>query len=146
MLMKPKRWLAYTIELNDLLPHYEGILSAFDGSDVPLDATFGSNSESGMEIPGILVAVGSAVEPARLAEVLALLDGIDRIFLTVHDAAVHSKVIYVGALNLDGDPIAPFSDQLSSFVRDPNATPRELMRAIERAPKIDILSERPRRP
>ena len=81
MLMKPKRWLSYTVELNDLLPSYDQILKAFELSAVPLDATFGSNSEPGHDIPGVLLAIGPAVEPARLGEILDLLEGIGQVTL-----------------------------------------------------------------
>jgi hypothetical protein len=103
--MKPKKWLAYTIEVNDLLPAYEQIIARFEESDIPLDGTFGSNTTAGHVAPGILLAIGPAVEPARLAEVILLLSELGQLFILVHDEASHNKVILIGALNLSGDKV-----------------------------------------
>lgn len=136
MLMKPKRWLGYTIELNDLLPAYELIVDRFAGSGVPLDATFGSNTEGGVAFPGVLIAVGAAVEPARLIEVLALLEDIGDKFLVVHNDASHNRVIYIGALNLDKEPVVAISEGIVAALHRDGASARDMREAIAAAPRV----------
>jgi hypothetical protein len=142
MIAKPRRWLAYKIELNDLLPEYELLLDRFEQTDIPLDATFGSNTEPGIAVPGIVLAIGPAVEPARLAEILALLDGIEPLHLKIHREGEHAKVIFIGALNLQAEGIVPLSDELRATL-DRALTAAELVRAIEDAPRIAVLARRP---
>src|SRR5262245_42835819 len=116
MLMKPRRWLAYTIELNDLLTTYEEILNRFERSDVPLDGTFGSNTTAGLELPGLLLAIGPSVEPARLREVVDLLDGLGQLFVLVHPDGVHEKVILIGALNSRGEAVTALAGEVLATV------------------------------
>lgn len=145
MLMKPRRWLAYKIELNDLLPDYSKILDRIEHSDIPLDGVFGSNTEWGSRIPGLLLAIGPAVEPSRLLEILALVEGLGQVFLAVHDAAEHSKVIVVGSLNLNNEPIVAISEELIAVISPPGATATMLVDAIAAAPKVQVLSTRERK-
>jgi hypothetical protein len=140
--MKPRRWLAYSVEVNDLLPSYEQIVDRFEQSDVPLDGTFGSNTLSGVEMPGLLLAIGPAVEPARLAEVVDLLAGLGQLFLLVCDEPVHDKCILVGALNLEHDAVTAIAGDVLAVVRDPGATAADLRQAMEHAPKVHVLGAR----
>lgn len=146
--MKPKRWLAYSIELNDLLPDYDRLVQAFAESDVPLDAAFGSNSDTGpsaaggCRIPGMLIAIGPAVEPPRLAEIFGLLEGHGDRFLTIHADALHGKVIYIGALNLNNEPVIRVSDEILGVVHHPGATAQGLRDAVESAPKVYPMAPR----
>lgn len=139
MLMKPRRWLAYTVEVNDLLPAYEQIVDRFEPSEVPLDGTFGSNTLAGVELPGLLLAIGPAVEPARLAEVVDLLAGLGQLFVLVCDEDMHDKCILVGALNLEGDAVTAVAGEVLATIKDPDATVADLHTAIERAPKVLVL-------
>lgn len=139
MLMKPRRWLAYTVEVNDLLPAYEQIVDRFEPSEVPLDGTFGSNTLAGVELPGLLLAIGPAVEPARLAEVVDLLAGLGQLFVLVCDEDMHDKCILVGALNLEGDAVTAIAGEVLATIMDPEATVADLHAAIEQAPKVLVL-------
>ena len=139
MLMKPRRWLAYTVEVNDLLPAYEQIVDRFEPSEVPLDGTFGSNTLAGVELPGLLIAVGPAVEPARLAEVVDLLAGLGQLFVLICDEDMHDKCILVGALNLEGDAVTAIKGEVLRTIMDPDATANDLRDAVERAPKVHVL-------
>ena len=142
MLMKPRRWLAYTIELNDLLPMYDEIVDRFEHSDVPLDGAFGSNTTTGLELPGLLLAIGPSVEPARLSEVVDLLEGLGQLFILVHPDGVHEKVILIGALNLKGEAVTALAGEVLATVTRPSATAAELRQAIKNAPKVHLLSGR----
>jgi hypothetical protein len=138
MLMKPRRWLAYTIEVNDLLPMYEQVVDRFEASDVPLDGAFGSNTTTGVELPGVLLAVGSAVEPARLAEVLGLLTGW-QLFVVMRDGREHEKEIIIGALNLDAEPVTAIAGELLATIMQPDATAADLRRAVDSASEVHVL-------
>jgi hypothetical protein len=140
--MKPRRWLAYTIEVNDLVPSYEDIVDRFERSDVPLDGTFGSNTVSGVEMPGLLVAVGPAVEPARLAELVDMLAGLGQLFVLVDEEPIHDKCILIGALNLEHVAVTAIAGDVLAVVRDPGATAADLHRAIAHAPKVLVLGGR----
>src|SRR5262245_581934 len=138
MLMKPRRWLAYTVEVNDLLPCFETIVDRFEKSQVPLDATFGSNSTSGQQVPGLLIAFGPAVEPQRLHEVVGLVTGLGRLFLIVHDEATHSKYIGIGALNLNNEPVVAMTDALRALLGSPDATAADLRKALAGSPRVHL--------
>jgi hypothetical protein len=139
MLMKPRRWLAYNIEVNDLLPQYSEIVDRFEQSDIPLDGAFGSNTEWGSEVPGLLVAVGPAVEPKRLLDIVALLDGLGQLFVTINHEGEHSKVIAIGALNLKREPIAAITEDMIATLSRPNATSHSMIEAIKSAPKVAVV-------
>jgi len=142
MLMKPRRWLAYTVEVNDLLPCFESIVDRLEGSEIPLDGTFGSNTLPGVDVPGLLIAIGPSVEPQHLLEVLSLLRGLGQAFLVVHEEATHSKYIGVGALNLNNEPVVAVSDELLALIRRPDATAADLCQAMAAAPRIHVLAGR----
>ena len=139
MLSKPRRWLAYTIEVNDLLECYDQLLDRFERADVPLDGVFGSNTQEGSAVPGLVVAIGPAVEPARLAEVLPLLEGFGRVFLLVDEGVSHNKFIAIGSLNLNKEPVVALSQGLAALISTPGATADQLCRAVEAAPRIHVL-------
>jgi len=142
MLMKPRRWLAYTVEVNDLLPCYEDLLERFETSEIPLDGAFGSNTSDGREVPGLLLAVGPAVEPERLIEILELLHGLGQLFLVVNEDGPHGKSIAIGALNLNGDSVVAVTGELLGEIRRPGATSTELRMAIEAAPQVRVFAAR----
>jgi len=142
MLRKPRRWLGYTIELNDRLAEYEEILDRFERSDIPLDDVFGSHSIEQQLSPGLLIAIGPQVEPARLGEVLDLLDGLAQAFLIVHDEPPHNKVIYVGAMNLEAQPFVALSEELRALIRKAGATAADLVRAVGTSPKVQPMRKR----
>jgi hypothetical protein len=142
MLMKPRQWLAYTVAVNDLLPAYEQIVDRFESSDVPLDGAFGSNTTAGLELPGLLLAIGPAVEPVRLTEVLHLLAGFGQLFVLVHDDGEHDKLILIGALNLNGEAVTAIAGDVLATIKRPDATADDLRRAIEDAPKVHVLTTR----
>jgi hypothetical protein len=140
--MRPRKWLAYTIEVSDLLPIYEQIVDRFERSDVPLDGAFGSNTTTGFVLPGVLIAVGNAVAPCRLAEVIGLLSGLGQLFVLVHDDGEHDKVIAIGALNLNGEPVTAVAGDVLATIMRPDATAAELRQAIASAPKVHVLGAR----
>jgi hypothetical protein len=138
--MKPRRWLAYTVEVNDLLPCFEEIVDRFEQSQIPLDGTFGSNTTPGHEVPGLLIALGPAVEPRRLDEVVSLLTGLGKLFLIIHDEATHSKYIGIGALNLNSEPVVAISEPLRALLRRPDATASELSKALAASPRVHLFA------
>lgn len=142
MLQKPRRWLAYTVELNDLLPSYERILDRFERSDVPLDGVFGSGSVSTSPPLGILVAIGPAVEPQRLDEILRLVEDLDLLFLVVHDDPPHNKVIIIGSMNLEAAPFVAVTPRLLGVIRGPRATAADVTSAIAAMPKVQAIRKR----
>jgi len=142
MLMKPKRWLAYTIEVNDLLPSYEQVVERFEHSDVPLDGAFGSNTTAGTGLPGLLLAIGPRVEPARLAEVLSLLSEFGQLFILVDEDGRHDKFIVIGALNLDSKPVTAVAGDVLAIIMRADATAEELCKAIHISPKVHVLAGR----
>lgn len=139
---KPRRWLAYTIELNDLLPNYSEILDRFEASDIPLDGAFGSNTERGTTMPGLLLAIGPGVEPARLLEVCELLEGLGQLFLRIYGEGEHSKGILIGALNLFHDPVVAIGDRLLDALSKPGATAACLARAVAEEAEVEVLPAR----
>lgn len=139
MLMKPMRWLAYNIEVNDLLRQYTEIVDRFERSDIPLDGAFGSNTESGSEVPGLLVAVGPGVEPQRLLDILLLLDGLDQLFVVLNTEGEHSKIVAIGSLNLNKECIVAVTEEMIAVLSDPSATSTSMVEAINAAPKVGVL-------
>src|SRR5262245_42771136 len=140
MLMKPRRWLAYTVELNDLLPCYEELLNRFERSEIPIDGTFGSNTSAGSEVPGLVLAVGPAVEPQRLVEILNLIVGLGQVFLVVNEDGPHNKSIAVGALNLNRESVVAMTDELVGEIRRPGSTSEDLRTAINDAPQVRVFA------
>lgn len=141
--MKPRRWLAYTVSLNDLLATYPTILDRFEESDVPLDEVFGSNTEPGAKVPGLIISIGLAVEPPRLAEIVGLLEGLGQLFIAIDtECTPHSKCIYVGALNLRNEPVRAVSGRLLETILTPGLTASSLVDAIEREPSVEVLPGR----
>jgi hypothetical protein len=144
MLMKPKKWLAYIIEVNDLLPSYDQIVERFEHSDIPLDGAFGSNTTTGTVLPGLLLGIGRRVEPARLAEVLSLLSGFGHLFILVHEDGTHEhdKFIVIGALNLSGESVTAVTGDVLATIMRKDATAEELYQTIKKAPKVHVLTGR----
>jgi hypothetical protein len=67
------------------------------------------------------VAFGPGVEAGRLREVLELLDGLGVEYL--QSMRENRKCIYVGALNLENDPVAPYSaDSMNTIMGLPDKT------------------------
>ena len=139
-LMKPKRWLGYTIALNDLLPDAQEILDRFERSDIPLDDTFGSSSDPPARPRSTILYVGPGVEQDRLLELLGLLEGIPVHFLQADHAGHSRKKIYIGALNLENARVAPSSPEVLAYLRRPGLSPEEVTAAILDASTLSVLT------
>src|SRR3954453_4049749 len=119
MLMKPRRWLGYTICLNDELPQSERALDLFEHSSIPLDDTFGSSSDITGRNQSVILMIGPRVECAHLVEILDLLAeaSLPIHFIMAADETDCRKTIYIGAYNLDHRQVAPFSHELEATIR-----------------------------
>jgi hypothetical protein len=115
-LVRPRRWLGYFVSLNDLHPHAEEMLDRFERSEIPLSDTFGSSSEQPVSADRFIVALGPGVEAGRLCEILELLDGLGVEYLQA--MRENRKCIYIGALNLENEPVTPYSADLRNVIRD----------------------------
>ena len=140
-LQKPRRWLAYRIELNDLLPEVDAILDRFERSEVPLEDCFGSNSDR-PEVPrSTILFFGPGTEPDRLVELIDLLDGIPIHYVQAGDEVWNRKVIFIGSYNFDAEGGAPLSPGLIKDVRGA-ATPEELTEIVQRASTVTPMTVR----
>lgn len=115
-LLRPRRWLAYSVSMNDLHSRAAEMLDRFESSEIPLAETFGSSSDVDAPPEQFIVAFGPGVEAGRLLEVLDLLEGIDAPrLLAMSD---QRKTIYVGAFNLAGEPTMPLTPAMLQLLRD----------------------------
>lgn len=132
MLMKPRRWLGYTICLNDELPQSERALDLFEQSSIPLDDTFGSSSDVGGRNQSVILMIGPRVECALLVEVLDLLAeaSLPVHFIMATEETDRRKTIYIGAYNLDHEQVAPFTAELEARIRSLKLGADELSRVI----------------
>jgi hypothetical protein len=78
-----------------------------------------------------------------LSELLSLLDGLGQLFLLVRDQGEHSKVILIGALNLNSEPVVAVTGDIHATITRADTTTAELHRAINAAPKVHVLAGRP---
>ena len=109
--MKPRKWLGYSIHLNDLLPSSETIIDRFEISDIPLDDTFGSSSDLIEEPSKYILSIGPGVEVENLNDVIELLQGIEPEFIHIENDGSYRKCIYIGSLNFEG-PLGAVSKKL----------------------------------
>jgi hypothetical protein len=115
-LVRPRRWLGYFVSLNDLHPRAEEMLDRFEQSEIPLWDTFGSSSEQPASNDRFIVAFGPGVEAGRLIEVLEVLEDLSVEYLQA--MRENRKTIYIGTLNLENEPVAPYSADLLKTIRD----------------------------
>ena len=142
-LMKPRRWLGYTICLNDLLEDAPEILDRFERSDVPLDDTFGSSSDPPTRPRATLLYFGPGVEPPRLVEVLDLLRRLPVHHLQTDSSGHARKTIYVGALNFEALPVAPLTPSLDAQLRRPGLSVDELSAVVKAHSTVHALESKP---
>lgn len=144
MLMKPRRWLGYTICLNDELPQSERVLDQFEQSSIPLDDTFGSSSDVAGRNQSVIVMFGPRVERERLVEVLDLLAEaeLEVHFLMASFESCHRKMIYIGAYNLEHERVAPLTAELDSRIRTEARTAEELGRLVLAASTVTPITAR----
>lgn len=139
-LMKPRRWLGYTIALNDLLANAKEILDRFERSEIPLDDTFGSSSDPAARPRSTILYVGPGVEQDRLLELLALLEGVPIHFLQADHAGHSRKTIYIGSFNLENERVAPYSPEILASVCRPGLSAEEVTAAIINASTVHVLT------
>lgn len=139
-LMKPRRWLGYTIALNDLLPDAEELLDRFEHSDIPLDDTFGSSSDPAERPRSIIVFFGPGVEQPRLLEVLDLLRGSRIHFLQTDTEGHNRKAIFIGALNLERERAAPYTPELLEALHEPGLSTDEIKEIVLQASTLQVLT------
>lgn len=126
MLMKPRRWLGYSILLNDLLSTFEEILNRFETSEIPLDDTFGSSSDPPTKPTRFILLIGPGVEVERLNEVLKLLDGLGPEFIHPETDGAYRKHIYIGSNYSEKDLIIPLLPKLKEKLINLTCSPEEL--------------------
>lgn len=144
MLMKPRRWLGYTVCLNDEVPQAEQALDRFEHSSIPLDDTFGSSSDVMGRTQSVILMFGPRVERDHLLEILDLLAEaqVPVHFLMASAASDHRKTIYIGAYNLDHERVAPFTAELNSRIRAEDLTSDELARLVQSASTVTPITAR----
>jgi hypothetical protein len=140
-LLKPRRWLGYTISVNDLLADAERIIDLFENSEIPLADTFGSSSDPAERPRSVILFFGPGTEPERFAELLDLLPVAAIHFLQASTDGGSRKTIYVGSYNLDAEPVAPITPDLLAAVRSAS-TPDELSRVVQEASSVVPLTVR----
>jgi hypothetical protein len=127
-LLVPRRWLGYSVWVNWNLVAREAILDRFEGSDIPLTNTFEPDEDDPSPEP-FVVAFDQGVDPARLSEVLTLLEGLGVQYLFAADAATR-KDITIGTLNLNVEPITPLTDQLKQMMMTPDLSAKDFHQAV----------------
>jgi hypothetical protein len=128
VLQVPRRWLGYSVWVNSKLAVREAILDRFEVSDVPLTNTFEPDEDDPAPEP-FVVSFGPAVEPARLIEVLNLLEGLGVQYLFAIDGPSR-KDITIGAMNLNAEPITPLTDDLSRMLATPGLSEQDLQQEV----------------
>lgn len=136
MLLVPRRWLGYRIELNDLLPDCTEILDRFELSEIPLHDTFGSNTDYESAPDRTIISVGEAVEPERFLELIELLDGLNLDFVMAIGDTLNRKDINIGSLNLGNEPMAALSESLLSTVRHECKNAAQFAECIKSCAKV----------
>lgn len=143
-LIKDKKWLAYTIALNDLINGYDVIVERFEKSVIPLDEIFGSNSEQYAPNP-VSMVIGNAVEPLRLRDILILLEGFEPDFLMVdNEGFPHKKAIFIGSYNLDHEEAIPLTPGLMQKLLNENLDSKGLQHILEQSLKVPIIENKNR--
>jgi hypothetical protein len=127
-LLVPRRWLGYSVWVNWNLVAREAILDRFEASDIPLTNTFEPDEDDPAPDP-FVVSFDRWVEPTRLAEVLTLLEGLGVQYVFARDGASR-KDITIGALNLDAEPITPFTDEVRQMMMTPELSAEDFHRAV----------------
>jgi len=74
--VKPRRWLGYRIELNDLLDDVKRIDRRLAKAGILIDDTFGSSSERPERPERVVIAWGPGVARERVRELLRRLEDI----------------------------------------------------------------------
>jgi len=128
-LLVPRRWLGYSVWVNWNLTAREAILDRFEASDIPLTNTFEPDEDDPAPEP-FVVCFDRAVEPTRLTEVLTLLDGLGVQYLFARDGASR-KDITIGALNLDAEPITPYTDEVRRMMGTPDLPAKDFHQAVK---------------
>jgi hypothetical protein len=140
-LQKPRRWLGYRIELNDLVSEADTILDRFENSEIPLDDCFGSNSDPPEAPRSTILFFGPGTEPIRLTELIELLDGTSIHYIQAGTESYNRKVILIGGYNLDAAPVAPLSPGLVKEMRAAKSAV-ELAEIVQRASLVTPLTVR----
>ncbi|MFH2047744.1 MAG: hypothetical protein ABIK92_21675 [Pseudomonadota bacterium] len=120
--MKPRRWLGYTIYLNDLFAVSEKILDRFEVSEIPLTDTFGSSSDPPTKPSKFILLIGPGVEIERLNELLELLEGIGPDYIQPETDNAYRKNIYIGCNDSKDESIIHLSPQLKETLKKQNFT------------------------
>jgi len=136
MLMKPRRWLGYSIYLNDLFPESEKILDRFEVSEIPLMDTFGSSSDPPTKPSKFVLMIGPGVEINRLNELLELLEGVCPEFIQPETDNTYRKNIYIGCNDSGNESIIPLSTQLKETFKAQNFNPDDLTDYLMNAQKL----------
>ena len=140
--MKNKKWVAYTIALNDLIRNYEEIIMRFEKSSIPLDEVFGSNTEQ-YAPHSFVLAFGSAVEPERLIDILNLLDEYGPDFLLLDEEELpHKKYITIGSYNMDNIEAVPLSKEIKEKILYDKLDIDGLHLLYKQAPKVPIIDNK----
>jgi len=136
VLMKPREWMGYSVELNDLLPGAEELMDRFEQAQVPLDDTFGSSSDPPVPPPPLTVFFGPDVEPLRLLAVLHLLRDVNVRFLLAGIETEDRKRILIGAYNHEREKLTPYSDELLRQIGSPGVTADGLTTLVREAARL----------
>ena len=141
MLMKPRRWLGYSIYLNDLFAESEKILDRFEVSEIPLNDTFGSSSDPPIKPSKFTLLIGPGVEIDRLNEILELLEGIGPDFIQLETDNAYRKNIYIGCNDSDNESIISLSPNLKEILKKQNFSPNELAAYLINSQKLKSLKK-----
>jgi hypothetical protein len=141
-LMKSKKWMAYTVALNDLIADYDVIIERFEKSSIPLDELFGSNTEQ-YSPHSIVMAIGTAIEPSRLRDILKLLENLGPDFIIVDIEGIpHKKTIYIGSYKLDQEEAIPMTPILRQKLLDEQLDLKGMYLILEQSLKVPIIENR----
>jgi hypothetical protein len=114
--MKPRKWLGYTVLLNDLIERSDEIIDRFELSEIPLSDTFGSSSDPPIKPSRYILLVGPGVEIERVKDVLKLLEGMEPDYILPEIDGAYRKHIYIGCNDSDSEPIIPLSSELKKKI------------------------------
>jgi hypothetical protein len=139
VLVKPREWLGYSVELNDLLPGSPQLIARFERERVPLSDTFGSSSDPPVPPPPLIVFFGPGVEPVRFLELLHVLRDADVRYLQAGTENEDRKRILIGGYNYNHEPLTPYSRELVRRIEQSGLTPDGLTSLVREAAHLRVV-------
>lgn len=115
------------------------MLDRFESSIIPLDDTFGSNSDPMIKPLRLILMISPGVEIDRLNEILKLLEGLGPDFIQYETEGMYRKCIYIGCNDSEDKSIIPLTSQLKKKLLNLKCSPSELTDLLSDMSKLTPL-------